>query len=250
MKLIHSLLALSALSLCISCSNTLGIESDGFEEMGISYMQKGNYEKSKVAFEKARAMNPDDPELLYNSILSLCSLEEFSLALEQAQEGYKKYPNYLEFIIVQIKIYTSTGDYPSALQQQKKLMEIKPNDEGITAHYLTLLDTYMTQLQESNVGIIPNFSTLQTLNFTLNTLITTAQSLLESETYHTQALTLLIKYYPNELQYQIYLYEKDRKAFENLFHTNVLILNSQDSSTDSQTQTSPQVPEKATTSKN
>ena len=225
MKLLHSLLVVVALSSCISCSSSSGIESNTFEGMGISYMQEGNFAKSKKAFDKALTLNPNDPELLYNSILNLCALDQFSLALEKAQKGYEEYPNYLEFIDIQIKIYTHNEDYPSAIKQAQILMDIKPQDEESTYQYLQLLDDYISYLQDTNMGIIPNYSTLQTLMFIQNTLRTTAQSLLESKTYQAKALALLIHYYPEELQYQIYLFAYDRTTFENLFNKNILTVN-------------------------
>ena len=105
----------------------LSVELDNNESwahwsLAACYVYGGNHELGLMGFEKAVALNPNDPDVLSDYAYYLNYAGDHEQALRQAKKAIRLNPQYPQWYLLQlIQIYFQNGQYKSAIETFKSL---------------------------------------------------------------------------------------------------------------------------------
>lgn len=123
-----------------------------------TFWKLGIRNDAKLAWEKAKEIEPKDARTYLHIAISQSSLKQFELAIEtltQAKKLFPKNPNILEELI---KLYFATADYYSAIDEIFHQFELTQNLNSAQAKLGMLLDqTKLTEIVEKKILSLGNF---------------------------------------------------------------------------------------------
>jgi tetratricopeptide (TPR) repeat protein len=85
----------------VSCGTSLvlsGQDLPALKQLGLLYMDNGEYEMALTTFDKAIALAPEDKELLYNKVLVLLAKGNYQDAVELSTSSFENFPASLRFL--------------------------------------------------------------------------------------------------------------------------------------------------------
>ncbi|MCH3916157.1 MAG: tetratricopeptide repeat protein [Spirochaetia bacterium] len=194
--------------LCASCATSSSTDSrvETHLQAGTALLDRKDFDASLTEFDKALALDRKNPAALYDSILALCESGKFDLALQRADNGFKEHPNYLEFLQIKARILYYQKNYREALDCYARSLALNPADGQTHLAYLKALSTYIDTLPADDADRTVYLALLEK----------EALQLSKTADYAGEAYYYLAKYHPDEISYQIFLYQADKEKWKEL----------------------------------
>ncbi len=120
--LLLTLVVMSTLTGCAATSSS-GRPAAYHNQMGVSYLEEGNYTAALVDLSEAEKMDPDDAVLQYNIGRALTGKRRLDLAEKKFLRALQLRPNYSEARNDLGVLYLETSRWDNAIQQFKLVKE-------------------------------------------------------------------------------------------------------------------------------
>jgi tetratricopeptide (TPR) repeat protein len=111
----------------VSCGTSLvlsGQDLPALKQLGLLYMDNGEYEMALATFDKAIALAPEDKELLYNKVLVLLASGNYQDALELSSSTYERFPASLRFLKAKASALLSLQEIEKALAIYQQILSL------------------------------------------------------------------------------------------------------------------------------
>lgn len=102
--------------------------TNALQAIAVIYQMAGQNAKAITYYEKIHEINPEDVIVLNNLAWAYCQIEgDYKKALEMANRGLEKAPEYIDLIDTRGFIYNKLGQFEKAVVDFKKCLELYPS---------------------------------------------------------------------------------------------------------------------------
>lgn len=101
-----------------------------YESRGLAYLEKRQYDKAILDFNKALKMNPADAYAYHNRGRAYGEQGQYDLAISDYTEALEMNPRYGDAYFHRGLAYHAKGQYDRAISDYTKALEINPGDAG------------------------------------------------------------------------------------------------------------------------
>ncbi|WP_320129333.1 tetratricopeptide repeat protein [uncultured Sphaerochaeta sp.] len=115
----------------ISCVSNSAIDSksmQALQELGVLYLDNGEYEMALYSFDRALAIDGNNSEVLYNKILTLLADKQFEKALELSENSFKAFPAHLRFLKTKASALIGLKKMDDAVNIYEYILQLDPGD--------------------------------------------------------------------------------------------------------------------------
>ena len=115
------------------CGSALKTDDiDKLVAVGMLFGEFHDYNHALAAFERARTLDPDSPEINYNIGFTYFYQKQYSQAREFLEAALRERPDFFEALTVTGAVLYKLGDKPSAQQVLERAHALRPSDQGVS----------------------------------------------------------------------------------------------------------------------
>ena len=143
----------------VSYKHALEIKPDyaeAYYNMGNALKDKCNFEAAIISYKNALEIKSDFAEAYYNMGIALKKNDDLEAAIDSYKNALKIKPNHAEAYINMGNIHKDKGDLEAAIDSYKKAIEIKSDYSEAKESLVSLMTSYRTQKENSNLIIKVN----------------------------------------------------------------------------------------------
>jgi tetratricopeptide (TPR) repeat protein len=129
----------------VSCASSLvlsGQDLPALKQLGLLYMDNGEYEMALTTLDKALLLDSEDKELLYNKILVLLARENYQDAVDLSTSSFEKFPAALRFLKAKASALHSLQKLEQALAVYQEMLSL---DKGNYELHAQVMEFAMNQ---------------------------------------------------------------------------------------------------------
>jgi len=115
------------------CGSALKTDDiDKLVAVGMLFGEFYDYEHALTAFERARTLDPDSPEINYNIGFTYFEQKQYSQARAFLEAALRERPDFFEALTVDGAVLSKLGDTPSAQQVLERAHALRPSDQSVS----------------------------------------------------------------------------------------------------------------------
>lgn len=115
------------------CGSALKTDDiDKLVAVGMLFGEFHDYDHALTAFEKARTLDADSPEINYDIGFTYFQQKQYSQARQFLEAALRERPDFFEALTVGGAVLYKLGDTPSAQQVLERAHALRPNDQGVS----------------------------------------------------------------------------------------------------------------------